>query len=248
MGATGSGTKTIKGKLILLIMIISGLALVLSLGLLVTNDIFTARRAMVVEMNSLARLIGVGATTALEFESDEHANDVIVALRAKPNIICAGIYNADGGLLAGYKRMDMQEVALPAKPEPTGHTFADQRLHLYHQLFVNKEPIGAIYLQSDMNRLRDRLRQYMLIAAGILFVSTGIVYLLASRLQRLISDPILDLANTARQVSETRDYTVRVRREANDETGYLVERFNEILAQIEAHERQLRDVNEQLAV
>ena len=229
-------------------MVISSLALVLSLALLVTNDIYTARRAMVVEMNSLARLIGVGATTALEFENDEHASDVIVALRAKPSVISAGIYTSEEHLLAEYKRQGMESIELPAAPQRNGHEFADQHLHLYHELFVNDDKVGTIYLQSDMNRLRDRLRQYVLIAVGILFVSTGIVYLLASRLQRVISDPILDLAHTARQVSETRDYTVRVRREADDETGYLVDRFNEMLAQIEAHERQLRDVNEQLAV
>lgn len=250
MGATSSGTKTIKGKLILLIMIISSLALVLSLALLVTNDIFTARRAMVDELTSLARLMGVNANTALDFDDEDFGNQIVGALTARPHILSAALYTSEGDLLVEYRRKDQPGLKLPDKSSKAGHEFREGTLHIFHEVFDKEDNdrfMGTLYLQSDMDRLRDRLKQYVMIALGILLVSTVVVYLLASRLQRVISDPILKLAHTARQVSETRDYTVRVRREADDETGYLVDRFNEMLAQIEVHERQLRDVNEQLA-
>jgi len=58
---------------------------------------------------------------------------------------------------------------------------------------------------------------------------------LANGLQKRISDPIITLANTARIVSERRDYSVRAPKLSPDELGVLTDAFNEMLARIEQH-------------
>jgi signal transduction histidine kinase/DNA-binding response OmpR family regulator len=70
---------------------------------------------------------------------------------------------------------------------------------------------------------------------------------MTARLQRVISKPILDLAAVANVISEKRDYSVRAVRQTQDEIGFLIDCFNGMLAQMEKHEKTLRDVNEQLA-
>ena len=248
MGKSGTGAKSIKGKLILLIMVISGTALVLSLAGLMTHDVVTFRKEMVKELNSLAQLIAENGKTALDFEDESFANDILAALKAKPNILSAGIYTGEGNLLANYIRADQSDLSLPGTPPPDGHVFHNAQLELSHAIQLDGETIGTVFLLSDMDRLQDRIRQYFRLALITLAGSAVIVFLLATRMQRVISEPILKLAKTAREISETRDYTLRVRRETDDETGYLVDRFNDMLSQIEKHERQLKDVNEQLAL
>src|SRR3569833_2875533 len=58
---------------------------------------------------------------------------------------------------------------------------------------------------------------------------------LANRLQKRISEPIITIANTARIVSERRDYSVRAPKLSPDELGVLTDAFNEMLTRIEQH-------------
>jgi signal transduction histidine kinase/CheY-like chemotaxis protein len=67
-----------------------------------------------------------------------------------------------------------------------------------------------------------------------------VAYLIAQRLQGVISTPILDLARTAREVAETKDYSLRAKPvRGQDEIGSLVEVFNGMLGQIQERETRL---------
>jgi light-regulated signal transduction histidine kinase (bacteriophytochrome) len=73
-----------------------------------------------------------------------------------------------------------------------------------------------------------------------------VALLLSSRLQRLISGPILALADTARAVSERRDYTIRAAKRSADELGALVDAFNDMLVQIQRRDSELQEAKEVL--
>src|SRR2546422_153664 len=98
------------------------------------------------------------------------------------------------------------------------------------------EQIGTIYLQSTLQEMNARLSRYSEIGGAIVLGASLIAFLFSSRLQRVISEPILSLAHTARIVSEQKNYSVRAEKRTGDEIGFLIDRFNEMLAQIEEHE------------
>jgi signal transduction histidine kinase/ActR/RegA family two-component response regulator len=76
---------------------------------------------------------------------------------------------------------------------------------------------------------------------GVVFILSGLAaLLLSSRLQRLVSRPILDLAGTARAVSERKDYSIRAAKLGGDELGHLVDAFNDMLGQIQERDSELR--------
>ncbi len=58
---------------------------------------------------------------------------------------------------------------------------------------------------------------------------------------RKISNPLLQLAATMRDVSKTGNYTLRSQRTSNDEIGQLVDGFNDMLTQIEVRDQKLED-------
>jgi light-regulated signal transduction histidine kinase (bacteriophytochrome) len=73
-----------------------------------------------------------------------------------------------------------------------------------------------------------------------MLTAIAIILLLANWLQRQISRPILQLADTARAVSEKRDYNVRAVPGGVDELGTLTQAFNHMLNQIQEREAALR--------
>ena len=69
---------------------------------------------------------------------------------------------------------------------------------------------------------------------------------MAARLQRPISDPILELAWTTKMVTGTRDYSIRAGKRSEDEVGVLIDGFNEMLGQIQNRDAELRRAGEDL--
>ena len=117
---------------------------------------------------------------------------------------------------------------------------------MQHVVRLGGERAGVLVLQADLRELDLRQRAYIRLAALVLALAVAIVLILATQLQRVISTPILALAQTARQVSSERDYSVRVPHERSDEVGILVDGFNEMLEQIQQRDLELRRHHELL--
>src|SRR6185369_4072638 len=79
-----------------------------------------------------------------------------------------------------------------------------------------------------------RLRQFVAIVIAVFLIATSVAFLISTPLQGVISRPLLKLSQTARTVSEEKDYTLRAQRHGEDEVGVLIDSFNEMLAQIQS--------------
>jgi two-component system sensor histidine kinase/response regulator len=74
----------------------------------------------------------------------------------------------------------------------------------------------------------------------VILVGTATLALgLASRLQRVVSEPIAHLADIARRVSEQKNYSVRAVKQADDDLGQLIDTFNGMLSEIEMRDVEL---------
>ncbi len=112
-------------------------------------------------------------------------------------------------------------------------------LTVFRPIILDGERTGVIYIQSDLQMLYARLKRYAVIVVIVLLASSLVAFLLSSRLQRLISKPILHLAETASFVSAQKDYSIRAVKQSQDELGILIDRFNEMLAQIQERDMAL---------
>ena len=117
---------------------------------------------------------------------------------------------------------------------------------MFQQIRLNGEVAGTIYIRSDLNQLYDRASRFVAIAGIIIFVSFAAAFLLASRLQRSISEPILELTRTAFAVSVEKDYSIRATKTSRDEIGFLFDRFNEMLTQIQQRDAALQNAHADL--
>src|SRR6185436_16277684 len=105
----------------------------------------------------------------------------------------------------------------------------------------NGEQIGMLFVESKLDQVQYRIGRSVGIAFAVLALSMIVALLLSARLQRVISGPVLELADTARAVSAKKDYGVRAQKRSADEVGVLIDSFNEMLAQIQKRDMDLQE-------
>ena len=243
-----SHTLSIKQKLTLMIMVTSTVAVVLVSVALAAYDWVIFRRERTETLATQAEIIGANSTAALTFDDPQAAEETLRGLRAEPSVVAADIYARDGRRFASYRRPNgAGEVAVPAV-RAAAAWFADGRLHIFRPIILDGERIGTVYLQADMRDVYQRLLRSIGILSIIVGLSSLVAFLLASRLQRVISEPVEHLAATARAVSSERNYSVRAVKQSDDEIGLLIDAFNTMLTDIQERDAALHHARDQLEV
>ena len=232
-------TFSIRWKLTLLITLTSTLALLLASTGFVAYELISFRKDVSREATTMAEVMGANSTAALTFGDQGVAGEVLAALRAERRILMACIYDAHGRIFARYLRDTGSASAFPERPRPPGHFFRSGNLEIFRPIVLDRKPIGTIYMQVGMEDLPARLRRYLALVGMLLAVSSLVAFTLSGRLQSAISEPILSLAHTARNISTGKDYSVRAVKHSRDELGVLTDAFNEMLAQIQERDAQL---------
>jgi signal transduction histidine kinase len=235
----------IRRKLMLIAMLTTGGTLLLAGAAIIYFNMVRFKEEMKRDLNSLADVIAQNSTAAVSFRDPAAESETLSALKARPSIVGAAVYDEQRRLFV-HVEPGGGAVRYPDRPGRDDAVFGDGGLGVFRPIFLKGERIGTVYLRSDLHELRNRVWTQAL-TVGVVFLASGIVaLLLSSRLQRLISGPILDLAGTARSVSERRDYSIRAAKRTADELGTLVDAFNDMLAQIQRRDSDLQEAKEVL--
>lgn len=237
----------IKWKLTLIIMITSATPLLLSSTAFVIYEIITFKQWMVRELEIHANIIGsnnIGNLSfiALGIDTKEDAAETLKSLHVNQHVVSACIYSQDGAILASYG----SEVNFPTPPPHDEHAFDTNSLMLFKSVLQDGEKIGTVFIKSDLGELNARLQQYVGIVILFILGSFVVAFILSTILQRLISRPILHLAQKARDVSEKEDFSVRAIKDHEDEVGELIDAFNQMLTQIQKRDEELMSVTDNL--
>jgi two-component system, sensor histidine kinase and response regulator len=239
---------SIRRKLTAIVLVTCGVSILIACTMLAAYDVAAFRREIAVDLISTAGITGSNTTAALSFGDAAAARETLNSLAAQNHIVTAAVYAANGSLFAKYARPGADWRLVPPSPRPDGITFSFHDVVVAQPIRLNGERIGTIYLQSDLDQLFKRAKNFFEILDIAVLACLISAYLLASRLQRLISEPILALAQTAAAVSSDRDYSVRAEKLGNDEVGSLVDRFNDMLAQIQERDTALQSARDQLEI
>jgi signal transduction histidine kinase len=227
----------IRRKLIVVVMGASALALLTASGMLLAWDVVRFRADLREDLQTLATIIADNSTAALSFDDPATAAETLAALAAKPQVTAAAIYGKDGRIFAVYRGAD--GAAPPARLPEDGFRELQDEIELVRPIRLDQQRIGAIYVRSSLADVYDRLRARALTVLLVLLAALVLTFPVSSWLQRLIADPLLGLADTARAVSARQDYSLRATPHGRDEIGVLVTAFNDMLSQIERRDADL---------
>ncbi len=229
----------IKHKLQVVIMATVVTVLVLACVAMEGSEQLLLRVSMRSDLVQMGAMFGVNSTAALSFQDRKAAEELLSGLRTQHEIVSAYLYS-NGQPFAAYRRGKSATLdSAPALGVP-GCRFEPGRLVLFQTIILNGEPIGAIYLESDLSELHDRVQRLTAVVAVILAGAVLLALLLASRLQRSISAPIAHLAQVAAHVSQDKDYAARAEKNSDDDVGRLIDTFNQMLAEIQRRDEDLR--------
>jgi signal transduction histidine kinase len=243
----------IKHKLVTLTVLTSGIALILACAAFVVYDGWTVRETMLQTLSTQARIVGANSAASLLFGDPRSATETLAALEADPVVLSAAIYTGQGKLFASYVRASEaqdseSEAELPqiSLAQPASDRFAGDYLDVSRQIVFQDRTVGIAAIRADLTIMRDRRLRYIVIA-GVVFLFCALGAIGTSLwFQRRISEPIIDLAKTARQISGSQDFSKRATVNSHDEIGALVETFNEMLARIQEQNRQLQQAHDAL--
>jgi len=239
---------SIKGKLTWVIMVTSSIALLIACFAFVLIDRITFKKKMVKDLCVLSEIIADNSTAALAFDDVRDAEMILGALQAELHIISAEIYDRDGRKFAGYVRNNIACDSLMEMPAGEKYYFHPDHLCLSQPIVLDDEQIGTIHIQSDLEELHSRLISYGEIVLVVMLVSSLVAILVMSKLLKVVTAPIFHLTQVTRKVSEKKDYSLRAVKRSQDELGFLIERFNEMLAQIQERDTALQRAHDELEI
>lgn len=237
------GGSSIQRKLTLIITLSSVGALVLAAVALVIYLHNQARSELVRQLQTHARFIGNSSIAALVAEDPGVVRDLMDSLKVDRRFIAARIYAQDGRPFATYTRGDVHGYHFPAQPQSGAVWFDPNGVAVTEDILFQNERRGTVYLKGEPARMPV---EFWRVLGGVLGALALLVALVALRVQRLISQPILDLARVANEVAANQNYSLRALKSSDDDLGHLVGSFNWMLTQIQGREQELQKARDEL--
>jgi two-component system sensor histidine kinase/response regulator len=236
----GLRESSITHKLTFLTAGISSAVLLLAFTAFVASERVMLHRTLVRDLTTLADVIGRNCAAALEFDDRRAAIETLSALQVKESVDAACVYRIDTSPLGTYVRTAGEAAWAPPPPQPNGHRRVLGRIEVFRTVVFQGEPIGTVFIRSNLSDETAWVRRVASMSLALLLVLSVSAFVGARRLVSRITGPLVSLSQTMKRVSTKKDYSVRVRGESRDELGLLVAGFNEMLAIVQARDRELQ--------
>jgi len=222
----------VKQKLTWMSLTYCGIALLLVCAVLAYIEMTMSDAALADHLSRVGQMVAAQHRGALALKASPPKGSLSDMLSAVPAIASVVIYAEDGSVFTGYLR-DQREASVSMPAPMDGLQKGTRSLSLTEPILLQGKRLGTIYINSDVASIHDRLNKFLPVIVAVILMAFLGIYLVFSRLLQKIFDPIMQLAQTMRAVSNDRNYSVRVPQHADDELGELAGGFNEMLGQIQ---------------
>ena len=200
---------SLRRSLLLFSLLTGGAGILLFCAAFVLYDLHDFRDKKVNDLKSTADLLSTNANSALAFNDSSVGGQILEAMRVRAGIRAAVLYRADDHVLSWYVRRDLTGHYTPPKLPQPGIVWAAKSLSYTETVYLDGNPVGALYLEDDLDDVHRRILHFTKALAVMAGTCLLIVYALSAWLRNGITRPIYDLAWTARCVALGKDYSLR---------------------------------------
>lgn len=216
----------------------------------------------------LAELTSQNSASALEFDDTETAGELLKSLSRDESILAAVILKSDGSPFAEYTKHSTSFKFASSNFDDKGFSVKSDRLTVKRPVNVNGKHEADLLISADLRVLEEKSARFLKIAAVICVITILVNFVLASFLQRLLTNPIRrvvaltkqmnqeyrNLAQTVIAISEN-DLTqsielsksVRLEVNSRDELGTLLRQVDDTLQTKDVIQNAVKKMSENLS-
>ena len=222
----------LKTKLIASMVVISVVAVLLTASALIKYEQYQSLKSIEEDTKTLAAVIANRSTAALIFSDPNQAEANLKALGENPNVALACMYDSNEDIFAQYQFHYLDQTNCPDKPEVSSVTI-DESVHIFEPITMDGLQVGTLYMNLSLDWVAERRAQQFLFIAVVASVILFISFFIASYLQVVLVSPIKRMTNTARNISQQNDFSLRADLDVRDDVGAMADVFNHMMDKIE---------------
>ena len=226
---------SIKNKMLAIILLVSLLTLGVGFSYITINYIDNYKTEIINITTVNARLVSEYCVAPLSFYDNEGTKEILKKAKSMESIHTVAVFDNKNNVLISLENLDTNKARRHLMLKSPAF-YEQDFLYIIHPIMFQGEQLGILYMQATTTELDNKISHFILSIIVLLVLLLLLSFLFAFRLQKIVSDPILHLANITNEVSQKADYSIRVVKPYKDEIGILYEGFNNMLEQI--HNRQ----------
>lgn len=234
-------TLSIKNKIVAIILLVTYLMVSIGFAFVAIWDLNRLRTDIQSNLLLNAKLISNYCVVPLTFGDKQQATEALSNFEYIQSVEIACLYDQQGNLFATYPDT-LSEDSFIELNQQTKIILNEKYFYIQKPVLFQNELYGTLDIKANSKQLSEVRRNFILtisLATLILMIFSTII---ASRMQRLISAPILTLNSHINKISKNQDYSARIKKRNNDEIGSLYDGFNILLGQIQKSSKE-RDLN-----
>lgn len=225
---------SIKNKLTSIILLVVIVAMFFVMAFSLIEKMNNAKTNLVNNTILNGNIVGEYCLTALYFQRADAADDALMKLESVPYILNAKVYDADKVIFSEYNREKFNEDFLTKYSGKDNNSYFEKDfLVVSVPLIYNGEELGILFLRSSLESLNKEINEFILFIFILFIIIMILSYFIALKLQKVVSDPIQHLAEVTKEITKSKNFNVRVQKQAKDEIGSLYDEFNFMLERIQ---------------
>jgi len=180
----------------------------------------------------------------LAFQDRQAANDYLQSMSLQPSVEVACLLDTEKKVFASYTKPGARRRQLPKDLREGTRLTPDDFFEIVMCVKEDnseEEVVGTLFIRANTDDLSEHVSTQIEFIGFVTLLSLLGSIGVTMMLQRAISQPILRLAEAARNITRSEDYSIRVQRDSSDELGTLFRSFNKMLDALKRSHDQVSD-------
>ena len=236
---------SIKNKIIAIVIFISFTVISVGFIYIASRDLRNSQKEAQSRLLIETKLIGDYCIVPLTFNDKLQATETLSRLKYMESVEAGYLFDENGNLFASYPDT-LDKTEIPKEISNQEVVFKDRYFYITEPVKFQEKVLGTVFIRANSKELHAQNHKLIVVMVLLVFILIILSYVLAARIQKLISDPILKLAELTATISDKQDFNIQLEPQGKDEVGILYQQFNNLLSQLLKRQKERDKAEESL--